>query len=191
MSDPVSLSEFARLQGWRPSYVTKLKQAGRLVLTDTGRVDVDASVARIKASEDPNRDDVRKRHAEARDAAKSESNDASPPRSEAADRAGQSYTTSRAVKERYLALNAKLEYERAAGQLVETATVQRAGTEVGAVLRGALENLPDQLAPLLAEGDADREARIYAHLRDHAEQILTEISRKLEALTRDLAAPTK
>lgn len=188
----MSLSEFARLQGWRPSYVTKLKQAGRLVLTDTGHVDVEASRARIKASEDPNRDDVRKRHAEARQAPPpAEPNDPSPPKSDAADRAGQSYTTSRAVKERYLALNAKLEYERAAGQLVETAAVQRAGTEVGAVLRGALENLPDQLAPLLAEGDADREARIYAHLRDHAEQILAEISRKLEALTRDLAAPAK
>ena len=191
MSEPVTLSEFARLQGWRPSYVTKLKQAGRLVLTDTGRVDVEASRARIKASEDPNRDDVRARHAAAREAPASEPNDPSPPKSEVADRAGQSYTTSRAVKERYLALNAKLESERAAGQLVETATVQRAGTEVGAVLRGALENLPDQLAPLLAEGDADREARIYAHLRDHVEQLLGEISRKLESLTRDLAAPTK
>ena len=176
-SDVVSLSEFARLQGWRPSYVTKLKQAGRLVLNDNGRVNVEASRARIAATADPNRDDVRARHA----AGRADGGERSDPQQ---DRAGQSFATSRAVKERYLALTAKLEYEQRAGKLVEVEAVQRAGAEAGGVLRAALENLPDQLAPILAEGDPDRESRIYAQLREHVERLLEEISRKLDTLTR-------
>jgi len=41
----VSQAEFARMNGWDRSYVTRLKQAGRLVMTADGRVDVEASRA--------------------------------------------------------------------------------------------------------------------------------------------------
>lgn len=184
-----SLSEFAKSLGVRPSYVTKLKAAGRLVLTDDGRVDVEASNARIAATADPNRDDVRARHAAARaekPAADDSDNKPLPPSKSEPTTAGQSFAASRAVKERYLALNAKLEYERAAGRLVEVAAVQHAGAEAGAALRLMLDNLPDRLSPLLAEGDAAREQRIYAHLREHVEQVLGEFSRRLESLARDV-----
>lgn len=62
-----SKSAFARRLGVAPSYVTKLKDEGRLVVVD-GQIEVEASLARMDATKDPNRDDVRQRHAKARDA---------------------------------------------------------------------------------------------------------------------------
>jgi hypothetical protein len=62
-----SNSDFARRLGVAPSYVTKLAQEGRIVVVD-GQVEVEASLARMEATKDPNRDDVRQRHAKARDA---------------------------------------------------------------------------------------------------------------------------
>lgn len=62
-SEPMSQAEFARRAGYAKSYVTALKQAGRLVMTADGRVDAAASVARIEATRDPNRDDLESRRA--------------------------------------------------------------------------------------------------------------------------------
>lgn len=176
MSNAVTFSEFARLQDWSPSYVTKLKADGRLVLTADGKVDVEASVARIKETEDPNRDDVRARHAKAREGGAP----ASPP---VTDRVGQTFAASRAVKEKYLALTAEAEYRRMIGNLVETATVRAAGAEAGTVLRATLENLPDNLAVVLADGDPERERRIHARLVEHIDLALHEIADKLKSLS--------
>lgn len=192
MSDEISFSEFARLQGWSPSYVTKLKEAGRLVLTADGqRVRVAESLTRIKDTEDPNRDDVRARHARARTAAGGAplGETGLPPTADPQNPAGQSFANARAVKERFLALLAKLEYERATGKVVETADVHAAGTEAGTVLRAGIESLPDLVAPLLAEGDPVLEERIHARLSEHINLALTEISDKLKSLSEQLAVP--
>ena len=99
----------------------------------------------------------------------------------------ESYTRARSVKERYLALQAKLDYDRAIGLVVDTAVVQAAGVEVGTALRAALENLPDQLAPLVAAvADEDRCRQI---LQDHLEAILKEAAAKIERLGQQLATP--
>jgi len=62
-----SKSAFARRLGVDPAHVTRMAQAGRLVVVD-GQIEVEASLARMEATKDPNRDDVRQRHAKARDA---------------------------------------------------------------------------------------------------------------------------
>lgn len=62
-----SKAAFARRLGIDPAHVTRMAQAGRLVVVD-GQVEVEASLARMEATKDPNRDDVRQRHAQARDA---------------------------------------------------------------------------------------------------------------------------
>jgi len=174
-------SEFARLLGVAPSYVTKLAKAGRLVLCEDGRVDVEASLARIEATRDPARQDVARRHAAAR-AAKA----AVPPPRDAdpePDAAPASYAEARALKERYAALTAKLEYERLAGRLVAIEDVRAAGAEAGAVIRAALEALPDQLAPLLA---AERdEHRVHALLVEYLETALKDVSDALAKAARD------
>ena len=51
------------IQNVNRSTVTRWKQADRLVFDDNGLVNFKASDKRIKATEDPNRDDVRRRHA--------------------------------------------------------------------------------------------------------------------------------
>jgi DNA-binding GntR family transcriptional regulator len=54
-------------------------------------------------------------------------------------------------------------------------------------LRGALENLPDQLAPLVAPvADEDRCRQI---LQDHLEAILKETAARIERLGQQLAGP--
>ncbi len=169
-----TLSEFAKLEGVRPSYITKLKQSGRLVITDEGLVDVDASRQRIASTADPNRDDVRARHASARTTAPDPTT----------DMVGQSFQKSRAVKERFLALSAKLDYELRSGSLVETESVKTAAESTGHIIRSMLENLPDQLAPLLA-AEPD-ENRAHALLTEHIEIALTEIAARLAAVGREL-----
>jgi hypothetical protein len=178
-----NLSAFAKRLEVSPSYITKLKDEGRLVLTEDGKVDVDASLARIKETEDPNRADVRERWKDYRQNGGEERPQA-PPANEltprADDSSGKNLQAARAVKERYLALDAKAAYEERIGILVEAESVKRAGAEVGAILRGALENLPDQLAPIIAP--INDEAKVHALLVDHIETILNEISSKLSAI---------
>ena len=62
----VSRSEFARLLGVKPSYVTQLAKDNRLALDAEGRVLVDASRARILETRDPSKAAVAARHAAAR-----------------------------------------------------------------------------------------------------------------------------
>lgn len=182
-------SEFAREIGKHRSYVTRLAQSDRLVLAKDGkRVDVDASKKRIKETEDPNRDDVRKRHATTRDAkppattAKPGSSRPQPtPEDPEIKRVSRSFNASRADKEHYLAQTARLEYERATGKVVDTEAVQHAGSEAGAAIRARLENIADQLAPQLAPVTDETEVRRI--LDDHIEGVLTELANKLSGLS--------
>lgn len=184
----VNQSQFAALQGVSVGYVTKLKQQGRLVLTREGKVDVEASVQRIRETEDPNRDDVRERWRQQRDGkAKAESTaDASPPQTPtdqraheplltgAAERSGQTYQVARAMKERFLALQAKTDYERSIGELVAAADVRLSGLNLGTMLRTSLESLPDRLSHELAAA-SDQEA-IRARLVEEVESVLQQVS---------------
>ena len=143
----VSQAEFARMEGKARSYITALKTAGRLVMTADGKVDVEASRARIAGTSDPNRDDVSKRWAETR---------ATPEEPSAADKIGSSYQAARAVKEKFAAMTAKLDYERAIGKMVEKTEVANAIEDVTSVIRQALENLPHRTAPELVGKDLDQ-----------------------------------
>lgn len=67
LPETATRTEFARILGCRPSYVTELGKAGRLVLTANGRrVRVAESIARIEATRDPAKAGVAARHAAAR-----------------------------------------------------------------------------------------------------------------------------
>lgn len=172
MPEFVRQSEFARRQGWSPSYVTELKKADRLVMSEDGRVNVEASIAKIKETEDPNREDVRARHAKTRDGQQ--------PDPEKPDIAAESYSRSRAVKERFLALTAKLEYEQKSGALLKAEEVRSAAAEIGSILRSNLENLPDLIAPALA-AETD-ENRVHALLIEHIENTLQQIAARLSGI---------
>ena len=157
MSNIVSQAEFARQAGYARSYVTQLKQSGRLVM-DGKLVIVDQSLARIAATKDPNRDDV----------------------------TGDSFQSARATKEKYHALQAKADYEKSIGQLVEYADVKRVGAEIGITVRTALENMPDQLSAELAP--IHDQEQIHALLVEQVEDLLHKLSDKLNALQDDPAS---
>jgi len=190
-------SAFARRLDVRPSYITKLRHDGRLVLTDDGkRVKVAESIARIEETRDENRDDVRARHAKEKKKKAGASMEVGPPAPQASalappekkPRAERSkfsdYRTRKMLADAELA---EMERDKIRGTLVQLDTVRAAGVEVGTALRAALENMPDQLAPLVAATmDEDRCRQI---LQDHLEAILKEAGAKIERLGQQLATP--
>lgn len=156
--DTMTQAEYAMARGWAKSYVTKLKQEGRLVLTDDGRVRVQESDARIRETEQRTR--------------------AAAP---VQDPIGGSMQAARAVKEKYLALTAKRDYEESCGQLMESAKVQAFVADAVITLRARIETLPVTAGPLLAaEND---ESRCVALLREMVEQCLTELAEKFSEIS--------
>lgn len=193
----LSFKAFADHLGCRPSYVTELRKDGRLVLTDDGkRVRVAESLERIQATRNPARTDVGQRHAAARaaKAAAGPAYDADdtddepadlPPSATAtaaagADKIGNSYQAARAVKERYLAMSAKRDYEISIGNLLPAADVRHAIAAAVTTLRTDLENLPDSAAPVLA-AETD-EARVRLLLADEIEHILGNLAARFEKI---------
>lgn len=175
MSNIVSQSQFARLIGVARSYVTALKKAGRLVMDETGNnVLVAESKRRIAETADPNRDDVRTRWADQREetaavdaeeTAKTE--DESP--------SGHDYQKARAQKEHYFAEQARIDFERAIGKLVERSEVEAAIEDVTSVIRQALEQMPHRTAPELVGKSLDQ---IRASLKQDIHAALSEMERE-------------
>jgi len=163
-----NFSTFARHLGVAPSYITKLKAEGRLVLNAAGLVEVEASEQLI-AQTAGNRPDVAARNAQTRTGAKKAAGQgngasaagktaqrattqaATPPVTQTeSEKIGTSLQTARAFKEKYSALKAKAEYETMIGDLISREDVEAAMRFIGGAVRAALEVFPDQTAPLVA-----------------------------------------
>lgn len=167
-------SQFADHIGVHKSYVTELKQAGRLVFAENGKVDVEASKLLIKQTADANRDDVGARHAQNRGAVENKN----PPASLAMhERVGTSLQNSRAIKENYQARTAKMEYEKAIGELISLQDAKIWAADIGEFFRSSLENLAVGLAAELAMQNT---AYIKAHLVEVHAEILNNLSKKIE-----------
>jgi len=178
----LSQADFARRLGVKPSYVTELKKAGRLVLTDDGKVDAEASEANIAATADPGKAGVAARHSQNRNTAVDAQNagKTTPPTAEEqAEKATMTYQQARAVKERYNALQAKADYEAYTGKLVEYDKARAAGADLGVLFRSTIERWPDTITPLLVGQD---EAGMRATLADQVESLLGEIVARISAL---------
>lgn len=171
--DTLTLSAFAGYLGTAKSYVTKLKHADRLVLTADDRVQVADSLARIRDTADPARAPQ------------------SPPPPDAgsdgtvteADRTSSSYQAARAVKERYLALGAKRDYELSCGKLLDVGATEAYLADAVVTLRTRLEALAPMLGPQLA-AEAN-EARCVALLAEAVERCLEDLA---QAFRRQAAA---
>ncbi len=156
-----SKSAFAARLGKAPSYVTRLKDDGRLVLADDGKsVDVAASLRLIEQTAG-NRPDVTDRWNNARSAKSmadvggaTTSPEKTPQRhtaqADAAEKIGSSLQAARAVKEKYAAMTAKVEYEKLIGELENRDNVHADLRSIGAAMRSALDVFPDQVTPLVA-----------------------------------------
>ena len=159
MTTAVTQAEFARHIGVARSYVTALKKADRLVLNAIGNVLVEESKKRIAETADPNRDDVAARHAEARgDATVNPENE---PKTEDETPGGHDYHKARAQKEHYFAEQARIDYERAIGNLIEKADAAAA--------------IEDRTAPELVGKDLDA---IRATLKQEIHNALADMERE-------------
>lgn len=176
-----SFSEFANLRGFKKSYVTELKAAGRLVLTDDGkRVMVAESIQRIADTKDPSKNGVTRRH-EAERVAKAVTTApvSSTPEIDAPEASGDDetirYQNSRAKREYYLAKTAELDYKKAEGELMVAADVISAVASAMSNLRSAFENLPGKWASQIAP--ITDEKQCIAMLTDAVEKALADAAK--------------
>lgn len=186
----MGLREFATARGWKPSYVTELKAAGRLVLTADGRkVLVDESLRLIADTSDPAKVGVAARHAAARGAIAA-SSPSSPPESGAGDSGADDAPAplspsdplamrrakAQAEREEALARKALRDEQVELGELLRADDVRAAVADAVMVFRNALQNLPATL-PLVEERDRPVVA-------DGIEHVLGELERKFGAIGR-------
>lgn len=151
-----SQAEFARANGWEKSYVTKLKQAGRIVMTADGLVDFEASLARIKATS------------------------GAPERAAPAVQ-GVEFAKAQDRERFYSAELKRLEYEREVGRLIVRADVEAVVADMATVYRSGVESLSDRLPAQIAALGAD-ESRIRALLADEGEQLLRRVADRFSRL---------
>jgi hypothetical protein len=189
---------FARRIGINKSNVTRAAQAGRIVLTPGGMVNVEASVQRWYETKG-GRDDVAARHAENRGAAgsvagaKAENGTAGPKPATAAQPAGEGNATAgggetrtryKAVAMQYENQSIKLEMALRRGLRYPIALVKRESLGIGSSLRAAVERVIDQCAPRLAvmTNDLDRRRLLDAELRRLRWMVKSEIPRALRRM---------
>lgn len=148
----MTIAEWAKWMGWKsPGMAYQARDEGRVVTAPDGKhLFARASRARYDATADPSKERVGVGEAPAAVAE--------------TDRIGNNYQAARAVKERFLALEAKRAYEVAIGQLRDAREVEHLAVTVGTDLRQRLESLAISIAPMLL-GKTD-EAAIRALLQD-------------------------
>jgi len=176
--------DFARLKGWCPSYVTKLKSKGLLALNESGLVDVEATEALIAAGKDPSKAGVAERwedHRQQRDVRSeldprtaSEPGDQDEPK---ADGKREDYWYWRALREKELALAAKKERQKIEGELVEAAAVRAAQATLARMVRDRFLALPERIhLQLAAESDPLKVLhKLDAEVRDCLRQLVAQI----------------
>lgn len=156
-------TQFARRLGVAKSYVTALKQNGRLVMTDDGLVDVEPSIARI-AETTGGRDDMVEINAARR------SSVVEPPVEESPVRR----IDALARKEHLGAELLQIELDEKRGNLFQAGDVLAVVSDAATTLRTRLESFPDILSSQLAAITDEHQVR--AILADNVEILLQEMS---------------
>lgn len=199
VAETMAFREFAGHLRVKPGYITELRKAGRLVLTEDGkRVRVAESVRLIQDSRDPSKAGVAARHAQARGAATADldigaddaANDdfddealatSGPSASHAARRA-----KAAADREEAAARKALRDEQVELGTLMAIEEVVSAVTTTITTLRTGLQNLRATLAPSLAA--AQSEEQVGALLGDAIESALDECARELHLIAKGQGA---
>lgn len=169
-------AEYADKKGVSRPAISQAIRAGRVVVLDDGRVDVDASDRVWDAKTDALqslRANAPKRRAQAL---------AGDPHKPPADLPGQAsydFESARAKRETHAANIAEMEERKRAGELCETSAVLMTMTTIGSNFRTALERVADKLAD-----------RVAAEIDPHAchQIISSEINQALEQLVSDCEA---
>lgn len=186
--ETLGMRAFARLIGKRASYITQLREEGRLVLTPDGqRVMVAESIERIKETSDPAKFAVAARHAANRQQGgvlpptAPPSSPPEPAERETDTAAMAAYQDSRAKREYYEAKKTERDYQISMGQLLPADDVLKAITSAITTLRNRLEALPAILAPQLAP--ITDEGQSQTLLADAIEHALEDTARQFQKLS--------
>lgn len=195
MSDAnvATAKQLARILGVSPSYITQLKDQGRLVHSEGGnRFLVAESLTLIKQTGDPTKTGVAARHAAARGTGVAPEAPAPPPGEEGGelplapaqdDPLAKRRALAQALAEEAKARKLQRDEDVELGNLLPVDEVRSAISDAVTSLRADLDNLPAILAPqLAAERDEDR---VRAILRDAIEHIEREFSRKAVAIAKE------
>lgn len=181
-------AEFARLMGVARSTVSRTwSAAGRLVRFADGSIDEAASRIRITETMG-HRDDVAARHA-AKRAAPIPEPQPEPKNAPAARNRGEgeSRADAQARKESVAADLLEIELATKRGALLPRDDVELALRAIGATVRGLLDVMPDQTAPLVAPvADLDE---CNALLTDACRDVLTRLGEAVQREKGRLAAP--
>lgn len=149
-------AQFAAANGWARSYVTRLKQDGRLVFTPAGLVDFTASLARIKDTTGaPER--------------------AAPPVQ------GRAYSDAQDRERFYTAELKRLELERETRKVLAADEVDATVDDAAATIRTAIEGWRDRMPAQLAACGGD-ESRIAACLTVECDALLRRMADKFAGL---------
>jgi hypothetical protein len=152
-------AEFAALRGWSKPYVSKLAKTGRLVLTPTGRVDVEATDRLVQGTSDPSKASVAARHQRERVQRSPEGRipvlpiEPSPFVSHHMMVSAEDipdFQASRAHREYFESRLSESEYLKDRNAHVEIEAVKSAAYATGRMVRDLLLGMPPQLAPELA-----------------------------------------
>jgi hypothetical protein len=189
-------SAFAAFIGRTPQYVTKLLKDGRLVMDEAGKRVKVAESLRLMAETRGARDDVAARWTALAGAAIPEASVVAPTPpagaqagSGASDEVNELRQSRAEAEARKAAAQADQEEMKAAqmrGDLIPREEVEAALTFVGGAIRGALDLLPDQTAPVVAPVSALDE--VHAILQDASRNALEAIG---QAITRQRAELAK
>jgi len=184
--ETASFADFARIAGFRASYIKQLKDADRLVLTeDRKRVRVAESLQRIEDTKDPTKIGVARRHAADRAAAAAVADDAQPPpEADPNDDVAGTQSIRRDVEAEKLR-QLRRENDLAESKLLVATDVANAVRAGVVTLRTRLESLPDTLAPQLITINDEAKAR--SLLAAEIEHALHELERQFGAIAREAA----
>lgn len=194
-----SKAAFARRLGVNKSTITRAAEAGRLVLTPRGQVEVEKSLERWHATKGA-RSDVAARHAEKRGAdipesAPVEKNATKARKTPGADSgaadglpgsepAGGSRARYKLAALHYENQSIKLEMALRRGLRYPLALVRQEAGGIGATVRAAIERIIDQTAPRLAvmRDDLERRRLIDAEVRRVRWMLKRELPRALRRM---------
>ena len=182
MTEKLSKGDFAKKIGVSNSQISQLINAGRVVLDGEGKyakVLVDESIALIESTKDLSKKGVADRHANER-AEKTGEPQQTTPQIEESGKASSVYQQSKAMREKYNAMLAKLEFEKAIGKVLDLNDVTLAISRAATDLRGQLETLPDRFAAqFAAENDP---AKIRLQAAETIEHLLTGLEKHFKKL---------
>lgn len=172
-------AEFARLQGWRRSYVTQLKREGRLVMSADGKhVDIAASIARIAQTRSPDKTGVTHRHAATR------STPAALPGSDDDDEDAPidrpDFQAARARREQARAQREEIELAKEVGTLLVAEEVEEVIADAVTNFRTSIESIGALAAvEVAAETDPIECRRI---IDEHMRSALTELANRFAGI---------